>query len=512
MTARKRPVAPFAEVASETERARVTWPAAGGEFRGPGGIAKFAREVLRVEPNAKQLEIFAAVERGRKIAIRGGRKSGKTAAIAMVALWYYACFPGAKVKIVAPTADLLRDALYMQIRQYWFASQEGAYPLDGEAHKQAFNGVRCDERFAFISGVAASDEGAVRGVSGAHVLYIFDEASDVPDDIFKAANGNLAAGGECRMIVCSNPTRAEGYFYDAFTKLPFERIHAPAVVGPPNTGLASQGWLDEMAEAWGVESYDYRVHVMGEFAAEEHGRIFGAQLVQGAFEAWSIDAHLNPGDLCVGIDVAGESGDGDESVFAVRRGMTICDLIPRRGLSPERHVTELEQILGQHRRGRELVRVMVDGNGPAGDRVWRALRDAEERLFLRVRRFRYSDGPRQPKIFGTMRDEIHVYAADWLRAGGALPTDEKLRGELAQPATFQDQRGKTKVTDKPTMIKKLGRSPDRLDAVCLAVWDAPLGIEHAQRAESMLGDDVPWGQMYGSGDASPYAAVRARQV
>lgn len=499
MTARKAQRITVEEAVKAATLVAVVWPEFGERYRGSGGIAKFAREVIGIEPNAKQLEIFRAVERKRKIAIRGGRKSGKTAAIAIVALWYFACFPGAKVKIVAPTADLLRDSLYGQIREFWYASQKGKYPLDGDCHQQAFNGVRANDRFAFISGVAASDEGAVRGVSGAHVLYVFDEASDILDEIFKAASGNLAAGGECRMIVCSNPTRAEGYFYECFTKLAFERIHAPAVAGPPGTGLASQEWLDEQAAAYGVESYDYRVHVLGEFAAEEHGRVFGVGLVNAAIERYAETEAA--GDLQIGIDVAGESGEGDESVFAVRRGMKIIDLIPRRGLDAARHVEELELLLDQHRIGRELVRVMVDGNGPAGDRAWRALRDAEEKLFLRVRRFRYSDGPRQPKVFGTMRDELHVYAADWLRAGGAIPEDLKLRGELAQPATFQDSRGKTKVTDKPTMIKRLGRSPDRLDAVCLAVWDAPIANSQARKAAD---GPLPWEAPI-SGEAwSPY--------
>lgn len=508
MTASKGSRDPKRAAASLLAGEAVVWPSS----RWRADIAGFARDVLCVSPTAKQCEIFDAVLAGRRVAIRGGRKSGKTATIAMVALWYFASFPGARVKLVAPTADALDEALFRQIREYWNASQSTSFPLDGERHTKAWSGIRAHERFADISGVAARDEGSVRGVSGAHVLYILDEASDIPDDIFHAADGNLAAGGECRMIVCSNPTRADGYFFDCFSILPFTRIHAPSDAGLGVTGFADRQWIESRATAWGLDSYHYRVHVLGEFAAEEQGRIFPVSLVADAFRRF--DPTNTLGDLAIGLDVAGEGGNGDESIFAVRRGSQIVALYPYRGLSAARHVTTLRWVLETHRRGNELVRVNVDGNGGPGDQVWRALRDAEQELFLRVRRFRYSDGARQPKIFGTMRDEIHTGAADWLRHGGALLYDQKLEGELALPATYQDQRGRTKVTDKTVMSKKLGRSPDRLDAVCLAVWDAESAASAAapQRRYSSFGFGGDGSELRhdgGPGSIDPYRAEDA---
>ena len=52
------------------------------------------------------------------------------------------------------------------------------------------------------------------GISGPDILFIIDEASGVPEDIFEAIEGNRAAGAD--VILCSNPTQTSGTFFDAF--------------------------------------------------------------------------------------------------------------------------------------------------------------------------------------------------------------------------------------------------------------------------------------------------------
>jgi hypothetical protein len=55
----------------------------------------------------------------------------------------------------------------------------------------------------------------------------------------------------------------------------------------------------------------------------------------------------------------------------------------------------------------------------------------------------------------------------------ALPPDAKLQAELTNIKYKLDSRGRYQIEAKDEIRKRLGRSPDRADALALAVW-APL--------------------------------------
>ncbi len=82
---------------------------------------------------------------------------------------------------------------------------------------------------------------------------------------------------------------------------------------------------------------------------------------------------------------------------------------------------------------------------------------------------------REPHLYDRMRDELLANLANWLIDGGAIPEDTKLAAELHAPEWTQTITGRLKATPKDEIRKKLGRSPDRGDAVALAVWE-PSGI------------------------------------
>jgi len=78
-----------------------------------------------------------------------------------------------------------------------------------------------------------------------------------------------------------------------------------------------------------------------------------------------------------------------------------------------------------------------------------------------------------------LRDQLWQAARDWLKDGGMLPPDDKLHSELLAPDYEHTSAGKVKVEDKDALREKLpsedggGRSPDRADALCLAVYNPP---------------------------------------
>ena len=55
---------------------------------------------------------------------------------------------------------------------------------------------------------------ALAGVHGDYVMFVIDEASGVPEEIFNTAEGALTSS-DILVIMISNPTRLIGYFYEA---------------------------------------------------------------------------------------------------------------------------------------------------------------------------------------------------------------------------------------------------------------------------------------------------------
>jgi hypothetical protein len=61
--------------------------------------------------------------------------------------------------------------------------------------------------------------------------------------------------------------------------------------------------------------------------------------------------------------------------------------------------------------------------------------------------------------------------ADWLKAGGAVPDDSMLVEELASTTYTMDTKGRRKVADKKKLKTLIRRSPDRRNALELAIYD-----------------------------------------
>ncbi len=72
------------------------------------------------------------------------------------------------------------------------------------------------------------------------------------------------------------------------------------------------------------------------------------------------------------------------------------------------------------------------------------------------------------------RDELWFGVRSWMDQGGALPPHEDLDTELLAPVYSFTLRGsKIKVEPKDEIKKRIGRSPDFADALCLALHHEP---------------------------------------
>ncbi len=474
----------------------------------------FVREILGVDPWSRQVEILDAIRDHQRGAVASGHKVSKSHTIASVALWYYCSFDDARVVCSSTTARQVDQIIWREVkmvrarggrcvsckREIADAVKAGGSQvlaetriprpcphsalIDGDIGELARTGLKSMD-FREIVGFTAREAEAVAGISGKNLLYLIDEASGVPQEIFEAIEGNRAGGA--RLWMFGNPTQNQGEFFDAFhSKSKLYKTIRVSSEETPNVvagkvvipGLATREWIEEKRIEWGEDSALYKVRVRGEFALAEEGRIFSVHAIAQAEERWRDTAREMAGRLYVGLDPAGASGMGDETVFCVRRGLRVVEFVAHRGLTDEGHLVHLLSLLGKHRLPRETPVVVLDREGNVGASVYGLTRQhtetrpgAYELIGLRA-----SDrAARQPHIYDRMRDELCANAEAWLRDGGALPEDAKLAAELHALEWKQHQSGRLKVTPKDSLRKELGRSPDRYDALALACWE-PLSL------------------------------------
>ena len=481
------------------EREGTRWPSP----RWQADPVGFAKTILGVELWSFQRELLEAIRDHRHVAVAGGRKIGKDFAVAIAALWWFASFERARVLLLAPTSKQLDGIVYREIRMVYALSgrcldcklsdPEGPRPcshsalLTGSVGMLARTGVRSPD-FREIVGHTAISEGGLRGMSGARILAIEDEASDIKDEFDTALVGNLA-GADCHRVLISNPTRTQGFFFRAFheERHLYKTMQVSTETNPNVAegrdvfpGLADRQWLRERELAWGKGSANWLANVEGQFVKAEQGQLFTLEVIAAAEKRW--DDAVAEGRLALGIDVAGEGQDGDETAFAVRRGRRVLELTTERGLSPDRILERAREILNRHRQPRvdieDLVPlVVVDRDGPTGARVYDTmnayrLRDERTEREYRLIGFRGGAPPlgRLGDIYRYTRDALFGGLVDAFREGLAIPTDAKLEAELVAIRWLDSERGKSRLTPKSDIKDRLGRSPDRVDALALCTW------------------------------------------
>lgn len=481
------------------------------KFADPPDPVGFAREVLRFMPWSKQRKILEAVAEFQRVGVSSGHKVGKSTAYAILALWFYCSFPNARVVITATTDNQVNGIIWREIKRL---VRKSAVPIPGADRMaiRANTGLTHPETLSEIRGYTAKEAEAIAGVSGAYVMYLVDEASGVEDFIFQAIEGNRA-GGNAWVLMCSNPTRADGEFFDAFHSknrsvigsagyytLQIDSRESPNITGEwreleewvesapgandwawrkrtkPVPGLATKQWVEDKIREHGEDSPFVAVRIKGDFVIAEAAKVMQLALILAAQKLWSSTEPDPHEPLVIGVDPAGDGDGGDESVFFPRRGLKAYAPRQRRGISPEEHIEELRDIIAEHyalgapRNPKPLVN--CESEGEASWKVYVALREHAERTGeFNVQRMRTSDAPkREPHLYDRFRDELWAIARAWVRAGGALPEHAQLEKDLHAPEFSSNLAGKLKITPKRDLRKLLGRSPDVGDAFVLSCY------------------------------------------
>jgi hypothetical protein len=418
-----------------------------------------------------QKEIMHAVATHPRVAVRSSHKTGKSFCATALALWWASEKPNGRVVLTATTNPQIRNILWKELKRLSYGR---GFPVPAELPGIGMQWPDGRE----IIGFSTKESERMAGISGSDLLFIVDEASGVTENIFEAIEGNRAGGAHILLI--GNPTRPSGTFYDAFhSKTEFYKTfhvtgHDASEYDIP--GLATSAWIDEKLAEWGEYSPMYQVRCMGNFASSHETTVVPLSLVSEAVEAYEHTPSPRVNQLSVGVDPA-RFGD-DDACIVVRRGNKVLEIATASQLDNVELAGWVVDVVKRHQKGSDQPALCkIDAIGVGSGVVDTLIHSAPQEL-IKVVDVQCSQTANDDESYYNLRTQLWFGISEWLKDGGVIPEDDKLCADMVSANYDFDARGRYRVEKKSEIKRRLGRSPDRADALALAIYTPALRLAY----------------------------------
>lgn len=439
----------------------------------------FAQEVLKFNPDGWQMDALNDLAENSKVAIKSGQGVGKTGMEAVVLLWFICCFPFPRIVATAPTKQQLHDVLWSEISKWQTQST-----LLSEILKwtKTYIYMRNYEKRWFAVARTATKPENMQGFHARNMLFIVDEASGVADPIMEAILGTLS-GENNKLLMCGNPTRTSGTFFDAFNadRLIY-KCHTVSSVDSPRTNKEN---IESLIRKYGEDSNVVRVRVKGEFPKQEDDVFIMLSLVEHCTMLDLPDDALIK-RISLGVDVARYGND--ETVIASNIGGKITLPAMFRGQSlmttTGKIVQMYREIICKYPLYRGKVYINIDDTGLGGGVTDRLVEIKQEEKLGRMVIVPINAAGKVPDNVmwdGTVKaSDIYENLTTYLwgtvkelmqSESLTLQNDNELVAQLSCRKYRLTSRGKIILESKDEMKKRGIDSPDRADAVALSCYE-----------------------------------------
>jgi hypothetical protein len=147
-------------------------------------------------------------------------------------------------------------------------------------------------RFGSAFAVASDVPALIEGVHADSLLYILDEAKEIPAGTFDAVKGAFAGEGEAMGLASSTPGQPTGRFFDIQTQKPGHedwRVVHVSLDRALAAGRVSAAWAEQRALQWGRNSALYANRVLGEFHSADEEGVIPLSWIEAKFSAMASD-------------------------------------------------------------------------------------------------------------------------------------------------------------------------------------------------------------------------------
>ena len=381
---------------------------------------------------------------GARVALKAANGSGKTAMIAApAALWYGLIYPGSIVITTSGVYRQVKEQMWPQIRS--LASKVAGLGMQiNQTDLTMDNGSR-------ILGFATDSPNRFEGFHG-NVFIILDECKSIDETLFEA----VARIQPSRILAMSSPGGTTGKFYKIFSKeQKWWKLHTVTAFDCPHI---KQSWVDEQMEMWGKDHPLIRSMIFGEFQ-ETSG--------EGLVVPWdTLMQCLDSPPTKEGHEVVAAcdfAAAGDESVFCMRVGNKITKLVAWR---------EANTMAGCARFALEFEKAGLKPEQIFGDAGGLGLPMCHQlaEMGWPIHQVNLGGRAHDPDRYTNRGTEMWFEAARQIdRCEAILPDCEILHSQLTTRRVATSKTGKLNLESKKEMKARGFSSPDRADALVMAM-------------------------------------------
>lgn len=348
-----------------------------------------------------------------------------------------------------------------------------------------------DKGSLLATGRKPSDGNVVLTFQGIHrkyVLFIIDEAGGMLPDMFVAAEA-MTTNENTRILAVGNPDVRGSEFYKMF--LPdsdWNKIHISSYDTPTFTGepcpaelldyMPTPDWVERNIKAWGgLDDPRTKVRILGEFPDSDESVFFSERIINKAQET-ELDPDLTE-RITLGIDLAMQGKD--ESRIYVNQGGRIRLHKAWPGETARLNATTILQAI----KDTEADIVNIDSGGIGTPIIeWLeelVAKDDEVSPFVLTRMNSSEVSPDMRRWYN-----MKAYWYDMLRTGMLNgEVDFEVSSELRKQLTdinfsiweTGNRAGSILMESKKDMRKRVGYSPDDVDAIVYSFFDPDTMLE-----------------------------------
>ncbi len=439
---------------------------------------RYMREVLDFTPDAWQAEAAMDLANHPRVSIRSGQGVGKTGLEAAIFLWFITCYDYPRIVATAPTKQQLHDVLWSEISKWMSRS-----PLLQQLLKWTKTYVYMigqEKRWFGVARTATKPEN-MQGFHEDNMLFIVDEASGVADPIMEAILGTLS-GENNKLLLCGNPTRTSGTFYDSHNRdRSMYRCHAVSSLDSTRTNKES---IDALIRKYGYESNVVRVRVRGEFPNQEDDVFIAlSQIEQCSSRVYELPDGAGMRFVMIGVDVA-RFGDDETVAYKNVKG-NVAIAFQHRGqdlMATVGHIVKTyKQILKENPDYHGKVYVNIDDTGLGGgvtDRLREVKREQglKKLVIIPINAAEKieTDSPQGKEAaehYNNLTTAMWANLRELLdNKDIVLADDEETVAQLSARKYRMASNGKIELESKDDMKKRGIGSPDRGDALVLSLY------------------------------------------
>lgn len=464
----------------------------------------FFRDAMDVTLDLWQEEATELYVTHARLALLASKGPGKTSLLAMMCWHFFLCYYRPKIACMSISEAHLKSNLWAELLMWRSKSKllqasanDGLTRITLKGHEgYSFIDARSYPKSADESAMAAS----LAGLHNDNVAFFIDEGGSIPDAIYNTADAALSGGDSARkrarLVTTGNPEKPEGTIYRAYKeslKEPKDRdpeMPEWAVyrvtgdpLDPKRAPRVDIKWAQSQIKLYGRDNPWVKVNVLCEYPDVASDKLLTEEEVDAAMNRTMEEREVVRAQVRLGVDVA--RGGIDDSALVRRRGLKVYHLqMEPSSLNGPELAGKIQFIVKE----KKVERVFIDNTGGYGGSVIDNLNLGTR--YVHVTPVVYNANAQDKDRYANRRAEMYVRMRDWIKNGGCLPKDNKLKEELLAPDIWF-LGNKFQLEDKAQIKIKLGRSPDRADALAQTFCDVEEEGEQAGYQDDPYGWQRP---------------------